>query len=214
MECYTIPQRAKIVQLFWEKSRSIINTQRAYRTFYGVRNVPTAPTIRAIVAKFERYGNVRDARRTGRPRSGRSVENIQLVRQSVTASPETSTRRRSTQLGIPRGTVIQILKKDLRLYPYKIQMVQQLNPGDLAKRLEYSRTLLNIAENDELFLENLMMTDEAHFHLSGFVNKKKLQILGHTESQKSPSTSLTLTSCYCLVWHNLAQNLWTVFLRK
>ena len=117
MEQYTIAQRTKMVTLFLENGRSVIATQRAYRQFYRVHNAPTAHTIRAMVAKFERYGNVGDVRRAGRPRSGRSGENIDLVRQSVADNPETSTRRRSTQLAIPHGTIRQILKKDLHLYP-------------------------------------------------------------------------------------------------
>lgn len=184
MQKFSITQRTKMVVLFFENGRSIIATQRAYKKFYGVRNVPTGPTIRAIVAKFEQYGNVGDVKRVGRPRSGRSIDNIQLVRKSVSDNPETSTRRRSKELSIQRGTIRQILKEDLLLYPYKIQLVQKIYPSDLKLRFEYSRAVLNLVANDQSFLENFMMTDEAHFHLSGFVNKQNYRFWG-TENPRN-----------------------------
>ena len=56
--------------------------------------------------------------------------------------PNMSTRRRSAQLGIPRGSLIRVLKRVLHLFPYKIQPVQQLHPGDYQLRLEYSHEFL------------------------------------------------------------------------
>jgi hypothetical protein len=82
MERYTIAQRTQIVFLFIENHRSIINTQRAYRRFYGVRTASTGPTIRSLVDNFAEFGTVGDLRRMGRPRTGRSIE-IGLIPQET-----------------------------------------------------------------------------------------------------------------------------------
>ena len=148
MERYTIAQRTKIVFLFIENHRSIINTQRAYRRFYDVRTAPTGPTIRSLVNNFAEYGTVGDSRRAGRPRTGRSAENIDAVRQSVEENPETSTRRRSSQLQLSVRTLRRILKHDLHLFAYKIQLDQKLNPEDFALRLEYARAVLNLVDQN------------------------------------------------------------------
>lgn len=190
MERYTIAQRTKIVFLFIENHRSIINTQRAYRRFYGVRTAPTGPTIRSLVNNFAEYGTVGDSRRTGRPRTGRSAENIDAVRQSVEENPETSTRRRSSQLQLSDRTLRRILKHDLHLFPYKIQLVQKLNPEDFVLRLEYARAVLNLVDQNENFLSNLMMTDEAHFHLNGFVNKQNNRFWGSQNPKNLHQKSL------------------------
>ncbi|XP_075164295.1 uncharacterized protein LOC142236896 [Haematobia irritans] len=161
MEHYTIAQRTKDAFLFIENHSSIINTQRAYRRFYGVRTAPTvvgpvgAVLLRSLVNNFAEYGNVGDSRRTGRPRTGRSAENIDAVRQSVEENPETSTRRRSSQLQLSDRTLRRILKHYLHLFPYKIQLVQKLNPEDFVLRLEYARAVLNLVDQNENFLSNL-----------------------------------------------------------
>lgn len=139
---------------------------------------------------FAEYGTVGDSRRTGRPRTGRSAENIDAVRQSVEENPETSTRRRSSQLQLSDRTLRRILKHDLHLFPYKIQLVQKLNPEDFVLRLEYARAVLNLVDQNENFLSNLMMTDEAHFHLNGFVNKQNNRFWGSQNPKNLHQKSL------------------------
>ena len=66
-----------------------------------------------------------------------------------------------------------ILKKDLKLKPYKIQLTQQLLPNDHHQRLEYKR--LRLCE-DATFIENIIFSDEARFHLTGHVNRHNSRI--------------------------------------
>jgi hypothetical protein len=60
-------------------------------------------------------------------------------------------------LQLPNTTVHHILPKDLSFDPFKVQLIQKL------------------CDDDDL-QNNLIMTDEAHFHLSGYVIK---QIVGY-----------------------------------
>ena len=64
------------------------------------------------------------------------------------------------------------MHEDLHLHPYKIQLVQALNPQDYAIRLGFCDTMLQLFEDDPQLIHNLWMSDEAHFHLSGYVNKQ------------------------------------------
>ena len=57
-------------------------------------------------------------------------------------------------------------------FPYKIQLVQELQPNDL----EYAMQSQDLANGDLHFLKNLIMFDEAHFHLNGFINKQNCRI--------------------------------------
>ena len=63
----------------------------------------------------------------GRRVSTRTERNIDAVRDSVGRNPKKSIRRRSQELGIPRESVRRVLKFDLNLYPYKIQIKQKLH---------------------------------------------------------------------------------------
>jgi len=48
-----------------------------------------------------------------------------------------------------------------------MQLVQELKPADLYSRTTFCREMPTWM--DENFIQNLWMSDEAHFHLDGFV---------------------------------------------
>ena len=87
MERHTFAQWTKIVTMFLENNRSVVLMQRAYRQFYNVHEARSRNTIYTAVRNFEGRGTVADARHTGRPRSGRSIENIARVQESVADQP-------------------------------------------------------------------------------------------------------------------------------
>jgi len=86
-------------------------------------------------------------------------------------SPRHSVRRHSTATGLSDRSVWRILHKDLNFHPYKTVIVQELNNRDMANRRISSEQLLEML-NDDSVINTLLMIDEAHFHLSGYVNKQ------------------------------------------
>ena len=76
----------------------------------------------------------------------------------------------SAELGISQSTVQRILHKELAFQSHKIMTVQQLNPRDYQQRLSFCQTMLDMFEENED--STLIMSDEAHFHLNGTVNKQ------------------------------------------
>ena len=72
----------------------------------------------------------------GRPQI--SEEEIESVRVAYTRSPRKSIRRASTQLQIPRSTIHKVLHRNLRLYAYKVQLLQALKPEDKPRRKEFA----------------------------------------------------------------------------
>jgi hypothetical protein len=56
----------------------------------------------------------------------RSEEVINNVRQIVQEQPKISVRHLGLQLNIPSTTTHRILKQDLHLYPYRLQVYQEL----------------------------------------------------------------------------------------
>jgi hypothetical protein len=55
----------------------------------------------------------------------------------------------------------------LHFQPFKMQVVQELLPRDSNQRMEFCTKLLEMIEAQPQFLSNLIMSDEAHFHLGG-----------------------------------------------
>jgi hypothetical protein len=178
MDRYTLQERGIIVTMFLTNNRSVVLAQREFRRRFPGRVAPTGQTLRRLAARLEETGSTRDRSKCGRPRSSRSVENIAAVAADVQENPQTSTRRRATQMGICRRSLQRILVKDLRMFPYKVQTVHQLLPADRQWRVNYSQALLNLHRDENDFLSKIIMSDEAHFHLCGYVNKQNFRFWG------------------------------------
>jgi hypothetical protein len=67
--------------------------------------------------------------------------------------------------------VQRILHKDLNFHPSKTVTVQELNGRNMANRRNSSKQLLETLNDDDA-INAILMTDEVHFRLSGFVNKQ------------------------------------------
>ena len=92
-----------------------------------------------------------DARRSGRPRT--FEENIKRVRQAFQRSPMKSIRTAARQLDLLRATVHKVLHKNLRLFAYKVQMLQALQPNDMPRRKEFAVNMLQRISEDEAFTQ-------------------------------------------------------------
>lgn len=124
-----------MVEFYFSNGHSILLTQRTYQNYFNTRNAPSQTAINRLIARFRQQGGVSDLPRSGRPRIVQNQVNIDRVRDSVEEYPETSTRRRSGQLGISRTSLRRILSRHLHMHPYKVQLAQQLLPLDYRQRL-------------------------------------------------------------------------------
>jgi len=108
-----------------------------------------APPRRATLLGWEKrafaLGSVKD-----RPRSGRKtarLETCAAVAAAIEHSPMKSTRKRSSELGVPRATVRDHMKKGLNVRPYRPTFVNELWDGDMDRRYESCRALLDTFSN-------------------------------------------------------------------
>ena len=195
---FSAVQRAFAVKCFIE-TRSGKRTRTLYsKKFCDNRNVnrqtaapvPSINSIKNWVRAFETRGSVENKNASGKeklllPKSlkfkQRTDDNLERVEESVRISPKSSIRRRSAQLNIPRESLRRILKLDLRLKPYVIQVHQRLTPLHAQQRIEMCQWFLQEIEQNRNFLDNIWFSDEAHFYLNGHVNNKNFVFW---ESQK------------------------------
>ena len=130
---FSVQQRAFCVGHYMSSSLPSM-TIRKFRSRYG-KNVstPSRQSILTWVEKFRHLGslenqNVKSRKRpshSGRPRTARTQLNFNRVQESVEECHETSARRRSLQLGLSLSSTLRILKSDLNLTPYHIQVKQK-----------------------------------------------------------------------------------------
>ena len=100
------------------------------------------------------------------------------MRVAYTRSPKKSSRRASTHLQIPRSTIHKILHRNLRLYAYKVQLLQALKPEDKPRRKKFALTMLDRLDSDPGFLKRVCFSDESMFHVSGLINRHNSIIWG------------------------------------
>lgn len=166
-------QRAFAVETYFSQNRSIVAVQRAMRTRYQIpprNSVPDRKSILLWVENFRACGSV-VKKRVGAQRTVRTPENIERVRRSVLQSPKRSARKHAASLALSSRTVRRILHEDLQFHPYKMVMAQELSQQDRQNRLQACENFIeNLPEDAHIFF-----SDEAHFHISGCVNKQNMR---------------------------------------
>lgn len=171
MERFTGEQRAFCVKAYYKNGDSCTVARRLFRSEFSLHDLnqcPSESVIRSWVKKFETTGSTLNQKPAGRPRSIRTEETVCEVGTSVRRDPQLSTRKRSAELTISRTSLRRILTKDLKFHPYKLQLVQELKPNDHHLRRAFAERMLERFRS----LNNILFSDEAHFHLSGYVNKQ------------------------------------------
>ena len=119
-------------------------TQRIFCQDYNVRHSPSSKTIKRIVVKYITKGSVlnqqkakkkNQSKKCRRPKEYRTVEHSETVRLSVIEDPKKSYWKRAQALNMKPTSLLTILRKDLKLIPYKCHTVQQLSNADKTARL-------------------------------------------------------------------------------
>ena len=127
---YTLEQRRKILRHYFENHGNVAECMRKLRTHFERREAPSAPYVRYLVKKVKETGILIDKRKSEKPETVRTPENIAPVAERVFEKTSTSIHRRSHQFNISETSLKRILHKDLGMTPYKVQLVQVLKPID------------------------------------------------------------------------------------
>jgi hypothetical protein len=66
--------------------------------------------------------------------------------------------------------------KLVKLHPCKVRVVHDLKPVDAPQSIQVCNQMLKNVHNELVDPQLLFITDEAYFHLSGYVNSQNTQI--------------------------------------
>lgn len=145
------------MKTFYGNGESYVETARRLRTRLGRSTTPAVSTICRLIQKYDRTGLMCSIKIPGHPRSQRSAENLAAVRDHVMTSLSKSLRQRSQKLGLRIGTVQNILKEDLKMRAYKIQLVQKLKSADHGKRRIFVDWILAKQLEDDEFVQKIVL---------------------------------------------------------
>ena len=156
---FTNLQRAFLVREF-HRTNSVNHVLRRFREVYPNVRCPSSMTVYRNVRKYDANGTNHNLNpgRSGRRRSGRSVENINAVRHLFQNHPDGTISSRRNELGLPSATFNRITRLDLNFHPYQMIKHHELRPGDRQRRLQFCQCLL---DQPDRFIEDLLIGDEA-----------------------------------------------------
>lgn len=92
------------------------------------------------------------------------------VQEAGLTEDKISARRVAREHNISHTTVLRIFDTE-KMYPYKMEMVQELSEGDPDRRVEFCERMMNRLDSNEIALENVLFSDESIFQLHGEVNR-------------------------------------------
>ena len=93
-------------------------------------------------------------------------------------NPRMSTRDAERELRIPRSAIRDVLRKKLKMFPYKISFLQELHRRDYVDRLNWARHCRREISRDSQYLSRIVFSDECLLHGNGTVNQPNARILG------------------------------------
>ena len=170
----TTQERVFIVKTYIETKSYAMVRERFQIEFPG-RLPPVGSTICRNFTKYNQHGTSlnRNAVRSGRPKSGRSNENIDRVQEALEDNPDNIACRQNG-LGLSKSTFNRICKIDLKWHLYKMRVRHELKPTDPGRRIQFCQWLLNKCR-DRRFLHNFLIDDEAGFAMNGRVNSQNVR---------------------------------------
>ena len=149
------------------RTHSLQDVANAFAERFPNRAPPAKSTIWKNVRKYLQEGTSLNLNqgRSGRPRTARTPQNIEAVRQQLEANPANLSGRRNG-LGLTQTAFRRIVRLDLGWYPYKMNVRHQLLPADGPRRMQFCQWFLR--QNDQ-FLRHLVIGDESAFFMNGKV---------------------------------------------
>lgn len=201
---WTREQLVFVTTAYFTYGKSIVKAQRSFEMKYRLRMSPSKKVIKRCVKNFSESGNLNKKKPSGRPVSATNENKVANAQQIVEENQQISLKRLSQQLDISLKSAHTILRKKLFMYPYKVQICQKLHEGDFARRVTFCEWLLRKHAENANFIQNLIVSDEAHFALNGCVNKQNVRFWG-TENPKE-LREVPLHSERVTVWCGMTEN--------
>ncbi|GFV39508.1 DUF4817 domain-containing protein [Trichonephila clavipes] len=89
-----------------------------------------------------------------------------------------SVRRTASEAGLKRSSTQKILRKSLHMFPFKIQTHHAVPVRAVQQRDDFANQMLTMIDSEGFDVGCIWFTEEAHFHLNGFVNKQNWRFWG------------------------------------
>lgn len=170
MPHYSAAERICILEAYLS-TKSYNQVREIFRHRFPNLPNPTNSTIMRLTNKFRETGSVANQVHHRRP-SILTEEKVTEIMECMVEDPRLSVRKLASQVDVSYKTAYRAVREHLQLFPYKVCAVHQLLPADHQQRIHFCEWLSEVLEHDATFLETCYFSDEAWFHLNGYVNSQ------------------------------------------
>lgn len=202
---YTLNELADMHLIYGECNSNSLASARRYAEKFPNRRIPHSSTFAAVDRRFREKGTfLHHTIEHSRPRSVRTPNFEENVLNAVAEHPHTSVRRIAAELEVQKSTVHRVLKEQ-QLHPYHLRRIHELLPQDPNSRLNFCNWFKGKQNEDNNFVNTILMTDEACFTKNGAINLHNL----HEWSDENPRATIVNHSQYQFkinVWAGVVGN--------
>ncbi len=157
----------------YQATKSFTTVKRLWNKKFKRRVCPSRNALEEELAKFNATGSVADKPPKQRPEIMKRILSVPKVKELIEHDPSLSIRRLSVLADISYSLTRTILKQDLKLKPFKLQNIFELEPSDWPRRMEFAKFFLDLPENA---LDCFIFSDESIFLLKQKVNRQNTRL--------------------------------------
>jgi hypothetical protein len=164
-------QAQKIVEIYFSCGKSATAAARRFNLEANNNNNHQAANVTRknvldVIGRFKKHSSIQRPLRH-RTSCGDDENTLLRVLSAIHNRPNSSIRTCAAETGLSIGTSHHIARNVLKLYPYRLLLVQQLSDYDKLVRVEACKRLLEVVTDDKF----IIFTDEATYRLDGHVNR-------------------------------------------
>ena len=131
------------ITLWWGEYQNVFKVRWKFAKHYGLdhrpRELPSFKAFKTVIDRFSKTGSVLPIKSPGQQKTARTEENISRVKTVIQENKSLSVRQIAIKLDLTTYTVWQILRKDLKFYPFKSKTVNKLDDDHKKAQREEAR---------------------------------------------------------------------------
>lgn len=167
-------EQVDMMLIYGECRKNARQAATVYAERYPDRRPPSYYTFINVYNKLRETGSLKcRSRERSKPASNEMTEIGVLA--MIAHNPHVASRQIERASGISQRSVLRILHRH-KFHPYHVSLHQGLHGMDFINRVHFCEWVVRQIENDGLFLDNVLFTDEATFTNHGNVNLHNMHL--------------------------------------
>ena len=178
---FSVAEYADMIYVYGLCYGNSVHAVTEYQRRFSNRRIPTRRVLTRVYQTMRDTGTLPSISIAAECDVNESVDDEGGIVQMVQSSPRASTRRTARCLRVPHTRVWKTLHAE-GMYPYHVQRVQHLRPGDFAERLEFRKWL----NGSRQLHRYILFTDEGQLNCDGVNNIHN----SHVWADKNPHATV------------------------